>query len=678
MRDGHTTAISPALWSPADAGARPSPAFPPAGERAAPSPTERATPSLTGIVFGHGSRITLVLEPTGIVRAITEVTNVEPCDERDFIGHHLADVCGGSPLGPDRRGVWLERLQTARAEPGPRRYLDTHDGGEAPVFGRSTVTPVPAADGRVETIVVHLHDETGLREVEGRLRESESHFRLLAESLPQMVWVADTTGVVTYFSPRWSEFTGRTTEDLIGVGYVDLMHPEDQVKMATTLATLDDGPVQAFSFRLRRHDGEYRWMEAHVHTLTTASGERLEAVGGTTDVTDLRREAEAHLLSQKREAIGTLAGGLAHDFNNVISAIVSNAWVAEAELDAGESPADSIHEISRGARRAGDLVKRLLAFAREEAPKRTPFDLDAVVDEACALVGPTHPAGVTIRRRRDPDLPRALGDSSQLHQVVMNLVANAGHAIGDGGSGTIDIAVELRRAGDRGSRPAGMKPGDILRVTVRDDGDGIPGDVLPRVFDPFFTTKPAGEGTGLGLAAAQTIVAGHGGVITVDSVVGTGTTFVVSLPAGPAPSDLPAEPVAASDPDAASTAGRPRVLFVDDELALTRIAPRLMASSGCTTVVFTDPVEALDAFRAAPGRFDALVTDLSMPGLDGLGLISGILELRPDLPVVLSSGFMTDDQVRAAEALGDGRIIPKPCSIAELADSVTELRATAA
>lgn len=642
-----------------------------AGETGAPS----AAPRLAAPGSEPDYRLCVVLEPSGVVRNVVEVSGVQRWDPRTFVGQNIVEVSGGMARDEDAHAVWTERLERARAHGEQARYMDLRP--DQPIGAEPTVsctmTPVRSAAGTLESIVLQI--EAHSNDFEHRLMESEQHFRVLAEALPQMVWVADATGAVTYFSPRWSEFTGRSTEDLVGVGYVDLMHPDDQAQLMATVAELDDEPtIQSYTFRLRRHDGEYRWMEAHVHTIMDASGQRAEAVGGTTDVTDIRAADHARLRMQKREAIGTLASGVAHDFNNVISAIISNAWVAEAELAAGDSPATSIEEIGRGARRAGDLVKRLLTYSREEEPRRVAFDLPEVVREACALVLPTLPADVTLHTTIADDLPLALGDSTQLHQVVMNLVSNAGYAIGARG-GTIEVALGVQRCpGSNDGLGMSLPAGDILRLTVRDDGSGIADDIQQRVFDPFFTTKPSGEGTGLGLAAAQTIVRNHRGTLTLESIHGEGSTFTVALPAGPTsrPEPGPPEEIELSMPAAVSTNG-PRVMFVDDETALTRLAPRALAASGCTAVVFNDPTLALEAFRETPDRFDALITDLSMPVLGGLDLIAAIRDVRPELPVILSSGFMTDEHRRVAEELRVDRVLPKPCALHELGAVVIAL-----
>ncbi|MEN0015074.1 MAG: ATP-binding protein, partial [Solirubrobacteraceae bacterium] len=256
------------------------------------------------------------------------------------------------------------------------------------------------------------------------------------------------------------------------------------------------------------------------------AGDRRRLVGVIADITDAHREEQARIRQQKVQALGTLAGGVAHDFNNVISAILSYATLAERQLASGDSALDSISEISRGAQRAGDLSRRLLAFSRAETRRTEWFDLADVVREGVALVRPMLAHHAQLELEIASDLPPALGDPSQLHQVVVNLLTNAVHALSESGGGTVQVLLdhEITHA----------EPGDAdlgaLRLRVVDDGPGIPTEIAPRIFDPFFTTKSAERGTGLGLAAVRGIVDAHDGTVAVSSRPSFTTTFTVRLP----------------------------------------------------------------------------------------------------------------------------------------------------
>ncbi|MBJ7470322.1 MAG: PAS domain S-box protein [Solirubrobacteraceae bacterium] len=766
-----------------------------------------------GTILRAGYRLSLVLDPDGRVLAVPEIERITGATEETFLGRSITEI-SAERGGPHRDREWRRRLALARDATETVHYADPPPGAPADsqeLTVDCTLTPIRAAGGTLQAILVVVEDRTAFLDTQHALRESEQRFRTLAESLPQMVWTADATGEVDYFSPRWEQFTGRTSDDLLGRGYRDLIHPDDIEGLAQARqAARWEHPV---GFRLRRHDGAYRAMEAHLQPVLAADGSLVRIVGGTIDITerrmseererelqeqlrsalamtglgrftldlragvlegdqrleeilgqpaterltdanpdrlfepihpedrprlkrafeaaisgegtfaqeyrvmrpttgepeerwvavagrvefdvdgparlfgviedttDRRREAELRLRTQKREAIGTLAGGIAHDFNNVIGAILSNAALAQRELDLGTSPRTSLAEIERGAGRAADIVRRMLMFSREDTPERRRVDLTEVTTEACALVRPTLPESVALQHAPgSPDPALVLGDATQLHQVVMNLVRNAGQALGQGG-GTVSLTVEAALV-DRPSLTDDRAPsGACVRLEVRDDGPGMPEEVRRRAFDPFFTTKAAGEGTGLGLAAAQTIVRNHGGTIEIDSMVGEYTAVTVLLPAAEAGQPGHAGDDRARLPETPATAtpkAPPRVMFVDDEPALAQLAERALPAFGCGVAVFTDPEDALQAFTNAPDEYDALITDLSMPGLSGLELSAQLRDCAPALPIVLTSGFLTPANERQAKRQGIDAVVAKPCAIDELAALVLRLVAAGA
>ncbi len=613
-----------------------------------------------------GYRLALVVEPDGRVRSIVEASGISMPAPDALRGQTLMEMSARREGGPERGAMWGRRLAIAREATEVMHYADPAPGAEpgAEPTVDCRVTPIRTADGTLEAILVEIDDRTAIQQTERRLAEGEQRFRKLAEALPQMVWISEPEYGGVYFSPRWETFTGRSIDELLGKGYLDLIHPDDLTVLDAARAAGDSPlPVQ---FRLRHHDGTYRWVESYVNFLRDKDGAVVTAVGGTTDITARREEEELRIRSQKREEVGTLAAGLAHDFNNVIGAILSNASLAQTEIAAGASPATSVAEIAQAAVRAADLVRRMLAYSREDEPTRCNISVDELVGEACDLLGATLPPGIDLVRTIASPLPEVSGDASQLHQVVMNLVKNARQAIRDT-TGTINVLVD--RVSLPGPFPGAseLPDGEYVRLRVRDTGAGMPEAIQLRAFDPFFTTKPAGEGTGLGLAAARTILHQHGGNIGVESAEGAGTTFTVLLAA------LEAEPHASDDhnPEPSPLVATPRVAFVDDEVALATLADRAMSLYGCEPVVFTDPAAALEAFRETPGAFDALITDHAMPGLTGLELIRAVRALRPNLPVILTSGFLTASHREEAERHGVDAIVPKPCSIEQLA-SVTK------
>jgi signal transduction histidine kinase/CheY-like chemotaxis protein len=503
----------------------------------------------------------------------------------------------------------------------------------------------------------------------------------------------DMTGYGVY---TWDVVNDRFTADsdierIIGVsldggrrgsgltGYLSVVHPEDRQRIQDALAATlaRGGPDYRSEHRVLIPDGDgqaERWISVFGRAHFDADGKPTRLVGVLADITPRRREEEARLRLQKLETLGTLAGGIAHDFNNVVGAILSYARLASMDVEAGRSPAGSIAEIERGAQRGADIVRRLMTFSREEPLQRIPFELSDVVDEAVALMKPRLiEAGVELRQGVAPGLPPTCGDPGQFHRVAINLISNAIQAL-DEKPRCVDLLIDEVELGElRPGITDSLAPGAYLRFQVIDNGPGITEAALYRIFDPFFTTKPSGSGTGLGLTAAQSIVRSHGGAIAADNRLGGGAVFTVYMPVArsvqrPAESE---EQERTDQPRTRSVAAR--VLFVDDDEALVRLATRMMPQCGCAVAAFTDPVDAFAAFEADPDAFDAVISDFSMPRLGGLQLTEQIRALRPDLPIVLTSGYLDSRDYDNANARGVTSIYPKPYSINELADEVLRL-----
>ena len=320
----------------------------------------------------------------------------------------------------------------------------------------------------------------------------------------------------------------------------------------------------------------------------------------------------------------------------------------------------------RAARRAKDLVRQILMFSRRHPPERRPLRLADVVREAVALVAGAAPASTRIDLRLPDDLPYVLGDATQLHQVVMNLGVNAVQAMGETG-GRLEIALDgLTADAEFARRHPPLRPGPCVRLTVADTGPGVPPAVLDHLFEPFFTTKAPSVGTGLGLSVVHGVVQNHEGAIAVHSRPGSGTTFEVFLPAVAAPPEE-GEPPVTEKPRA--TAGK-RVLFVDDEASIARLAQVMLKSLGHTASTFGRPEDGLAALRADPTGFDVLVTDLTMPGMTGVDLARLVRDVRADLPIILSSGYADDVPEETLRALGIVKVLPKPFHMQALGDAV--------
>jgi two-component system cell cycle sensor histidine kinase/response regulator CckA len=374
--------------------------------------------------------------------------------------------------------------------------------------------------------------------------------------------------------------------------------------------------------------------------------------------------------SQKMQAVGTMAGGIAHDFNNIISAILGN--VELAMQDAGtDSPAHvSLSEIDKAGRRARDLVRQILAFSRNESPKRIPIHLTEVIEESVRLLKVTLPPSVDMRVTIDPKTPPVLADPTQIEQALLNLCNNAIQAIGTNrGTVSIELRHNLDEGSDKHERRGGVR-GLHVSLAVRDTGSGITPDTLKRVFEPFFTTKPVGQGTGLGLSVVHGIMRTHMGAVDVQSTLGVGSVFTLNFP----PTDEvtiapPSEPSKTKKVDGLGQ----RVMYVDDDEALVFLIDRSLTRRGFHVRTFTDPRKAVEILRSAPYDFDLVVTDYNMPGYSGVDLLRDVRLIRADLPIALASGYVTPEIEASALKEGARALIHKPNDVDEMCETMQRL-----
>lgn len=456
--------------------------------------------------------------------------------------------------------------------------------------------------------------------------------------------------------------------------------------------------------------GEIRWALCNAYPENDALGGLRHVVFTFVDITALRqmqqqqRALEQQLAqSQKMEALGTLAGGVAHDFNNILAAILGNADLARQDLPPGAPARQSLHEISSAARRGRELVRQILAFSRQQPLARTPVCPDAIVTETCSLLRTAIAPHVQLVKDVAPDGPAILADPTRLGQVLLNLGTNAVHAL-QGRPGRIGYRVDavglddpalpppLREAG----RCSGM---GAVRIAVHDDGCGMDDATRARIFEPFFTTKGVGQGTGLGLPMVLGIVEAHGGAITVDSRLGQGTTFTLYFPAtaekppapepepevvfldggtmatissgeSPPPATFSVESPAMSDDPSAAPA---HILYLDDDDTLVFLVRRLLERRGYKVTAVCDQQEAIDAVRAQPQGFQLLMTDYNMPGMSGIDVAREVLAINPTLPVAVASGYISDELQAEAAAAGVTEVVFKTDAVEAFCEVVARL-----
>jgi PAS domain S-box-containing protein len=508
----------------------------------------------------------------------------------------------------------------------------------------------------VSYLLRSLSQETAARQV---VEDERARLALVVEQSPVMVAMTDRAGVVGYTNGAFQRITGWETGQTAGHPLAGLELLPGDSGAAARAALVAGEPWQGNAV-VRRRDGTELAAELVVAPLRDDSGEVTHQVLTLRDISreaDLARQLQQ---TQKLEAIGTLAGGIAHDFNNLLLPILANADQAARELPEDHPARRPMEDVAHSARRATELVRRILAFSRGGAPDRRPLDLVAVVHAAGQLLRSSLPSSMTLRLEL-PDTPLlVLANESELHQVVMNLATNAWHAMRAKGQGVLALRVALATAAADARLAERGLAGEWIRLEVVDTGTGMTPEVLARAFDPFFTTKPVGEGTGLGLATVHGSVLAMGGVLVINTVPGEGTTVAVYLQptlASRAEGDQPG--------DAHPVHGR-RILAVDDEPLVLRALERLCGRLGHSVTAVADPREALAAFGQHPETWDLLFTDLTMPGMTGVELARAVHRIRPELPVVLATGYLEAEARSTAEDAGIRQVIVKPFSVDEL------------
>ena len=551
---------------------------------------------------------------------------------------------------------------------------------EETVLGQAQVTtkfPLRDARGTVTGICGVVTDVTARKRAEEAQRASEERFRELAENIREVFWMTDPAkGEIHYVSPAYEKIWGRSCESLYEAprSWSDAIHPDDRARVVHAAESRQVQGSYDETYRILQPDGTVRWIHDRAFPVRDEGGHVLRVVGTAADITEQRRLEEQFRQVQKMEAIGQLAGGIAHDFNNILAAILGNAELALADVGARHPARTSLEEIRRASGRAKQLIQQILTFSRQQPRERRIVALGPLVDEATDLLRATIPSTVDLAVSVDADAPPVLADPTQIHQVLVNLVTNAWHALEDR-AGRIDVRLEsatldAASAGDL----AGLRPGRFACLVVRDTGSGMDAATSARVFDPFFTTKDVGKGAGLGLSVAHGIVHEHDGAISVVSEPGQGSTFKVWLPAA---IGLVSESVAVT-PAPSSHGDGEQILFIDDEEPLVQLATRALGRLGYRVAGFTSAAKALEAFRQDPRRFDVVVTDMNMPGTSGLQVAHDLLELRPDIAILLSSGHLTEGLVQRARAVGIREVLYKPSTMHEFADAISNAIASAA
>jgi PAS domain S-box-containing protein len=524
--------------------------------------------------------------------------------------------------------------------------------------------------GRVEL----YYDISDLKQAEKYLRESEDKYRLLVENQTDLLVKVDREGRFQFASPSYCRMFGKADEELLGKAFMPLVHPDDRESTAKEMGKLYHPPHTAYiEQRAMTKDG-WTWLAWLDTAVLDEKGDVTEIIGLGRDITDKKQvEMEKATLqsqlqqSQKMESIGTLAGGIAHDFNNILGIILGNAELAMDDVPEWNPARKNLDEVRKACMRAKDVVRQILSFSRKSEIEQKSISIASVVAESLKLSRASIPTSIEIRQNIANDVDDILGDPTQIHQVMINLSTNAAHAMENDG-GILEVTVENTEVEeDTASQYPELNPGPHVHLGVSDTGDGIKPEVVGRVFDPYFTTKDVGKGTGMGLAVVHGIVKSHHGSISVESEPGKGATFKILFPA--VKEKVGDEPKEAQE----LPTGNEKILFVDDEEPMVDLNQQRLERLGYNVIPKTDPLEALEFFRTNPYQIDLIISDMTMPHMTGDKLAQEILNIRPDMPIILCTGYSERMSEDRAQEIGIRKYIEKPIEKETLARSVREV-----
>ncbi len=503
---------------------------------------------------------------------------------------------------------------------------------------------------------------------EAALRESEKNYRELVQNANSIIMRMDTEGKITFFNTYARNFFGYREEEIIGKNVVGTIVPErniagfDLALMIKDIGAHPERYVSNENENIRRNGERVQvtWMNKAIYD---EDGKVSEILCVGIDVTEKWQLEKRLAQAQKMESIGTLAGGIAHDFNNILSAVIGYTELSLIDIPKGSALQNNLQQVLKAGGRAKDLVRQILTFSRQHENELVPVKVSLIVNEALKLLRASLPTTIKMRHHIKSYLA-VLTDPTNIHQVLMNLCTNASFAMQEEG-GVLEVSLsDVDLDADFAKQHPDVKPGKFIRLIVSDTGYGMSPEVSERIFDPFFTTKKMGQGTGMGLSVVHGIVKSHGGTIIVESSPGKGSAFSVFLPA------IESEETDQADQAQLVITGNERILFVDDEDFQADIGKRMLERLGYRVTAKTNSVEALDLFRQTPDEFDLVITDMTMPNMTGDVLAKKLISIRPDIPIIVCTGYSARINPDIIKEIGIKAMAMKPVVMKDIAQMI--------
>lgn len=535
-----------------------------------------------------------------------------------------------------------------------------------------TVDPRFDAGGVLQGYIHVMSDVSQAVRKENDLREAHHTLLTVLDSIEAVIFAADLqTHDVIFMNRHMRELFH---DDLVSPSFWDTFYEqEDAVPCVGRRRLLDEqgNPTGVFVWEAGRsikgrwflhHDRAVRWVDGRYVRLHVATD-----ISAVKSLEQERIQNETRMRqAQKMEAIGTLAGGIAHDFNNILSAILGYAELALDDANCGRAAPAYIQQILRAGHRARDLVQQILTFSRQTETEAKPIQVQPIIKEAVKLLRASLPSTIDIQVTAESEA-LVLADPIQIHQVIMNLCTNAGHAMRHRGGVLSVLLTEKTLGSDFTGQYAGMQPGRYLILRVSDTGHGIEPSVIERIFDPYFSTKKKEEGTGMGLAVVEGIVRSCGGTVAVESSPGQGATFQVCLPV------IRQGDVQGAVPPETAPMGCERILVVDDEAPLAELAQEMLSRLGYRVTIRTSSIQALSLFERHPNDFDLVITDYTMPHITGEMLAEKLKAIRPEIPIVICTGYSQTVTQQSMQQLGIDALMMKPLVRSHLAATIRQV-----